>query len=345
MGVSASAALARSALAAVPLLAGLSGGCSDKPAHPAAPAPEPWALVLHDLPAALLSVSGTASDDVWAAGALLGEEALVLHFDGQEWGRVDVGAQSDLWWVHIFDDETIFMSGGGGTIIRGDGGNFANVSTPGPSATLYGIWGTDPDHMWAVGTDGTNGVVWRSSAQGFDVAAVDPALLENAPLFKVWGRAADDVWMVGIQGQILHFDGEQVTRVASDNTLPLTTVHGTESALYAVGGLGGAVILGLENDAWVNMTPPDAPQMSGVYARGDVAYAVGVHGEVLRRTAGRAFERVETGLDLARDYHAVWIDEDGGVWTVGGHVSVTPLVQGLLSYAGQNPPPPLTSTL
>jgi hypothetical protein len=93
------------------------------------------------------------------------------------------------------------------------------------------------------------------------------------------------------------------------------------------------------------MTPPDAPPMNGVYARGDVAYAVGDYGEVLRRTAGGPFERVETGLDLARDYHAVWMDEAGGVWAVGGHVNVAPLVQGLLSYGGPNPPPALVPTL
>ncbi len=306
---------------------------------------EPWALVLHDLPAALLSVTGTAPDDVWAAGGLLDEEALVLHFDGQAWGRIHVGARNDLWWAQVFDDETIFLAGGGGTIIRGDGASFAAMSTPDPAATLYGIWGSDPDHMWAVGTDGTNGVVWRSSEQGFDTAVVDSALLEKAPLFKVWGRGADDVWMVGIQGQILHFDGERVTRVASDNARPLTTVHGTASALYAVGGIAGPVVLGLEGDTWQDMTPPDAPSMNGVYARGDVAYAVGAHGEVLRKTAGHSFERVETGLDLARDYHAVWLDENGGVWAVGGHVSVAPLVQGLLSYAGPNPPPALATPL
>ncbi|HTQ03575.1 MAG TPA: hypothetical protein VMI54_06950 [Polyangiaceae bacterium] len=339
MGFLASLAL-RQRLLPLLFLGALGAGCGSKPSSPEPAEVQAWDLDLHDLPAALLSVSGRAANDVWTVGALLDQEALVLHSDGQTWERVHVGAPGDLWWVDAFDDGTLLMAGSAGTIIQGDGVNFTTLPTPDPTVTLYGIWGTDPEHLWAVGTDGTNGVVWRSSDQGgFEVADVDPALLDHAALFKVWGRSDDDVWMVGIQGQILHFDGTEVSRVTSDNQLPLTTVQGTDSALYAVGGIGGAVVLELEGDDWVDVTPTDAPSMNGVYARGDVVYTVGVHGEVLRKSGDGAFERVETGLDLARDYHAVWIDEEGGVWAVGGHVSVAPLVQGLLSYSGSTPPP------
>lgn len=297
-----------------------------------------WRLVLHDLPAALMSVSGTSPNDVWAVGAVLDDQALVLHHDAGSWTRVRVAAEGDLWWVHVFDDGTIFMAGDRGTIVRGDGSSFDKLATPDASATIYGVWGPAPDDLWAVGTDGTNGVVWRSSGADFDAADVDPALLQQTTLFKVWGRSASDVWMVGDQGRILHFDGERVSAVETPSPAPLTTVNGTDSAVYAVGGLGGSVILGLEGETWQDLTPPAAPSLNGVFARGDVVYAVGVFGEVLRRAGTGVFERVETGLDLARDYHAVWIDEEGGIWAVGGHVNDAPLVQGLLSYSGPHPP-------
>jgi hypothetical protein len=120
----------------------------------------------------------------------------------------------------------------------------------------------------------------------------------------------------------------------------LTTIHGTDAALYAVGGLGGSVVLGATGDEdWVDMTPADAPSVNGVFARGDVVYVVGVFGEVLKRTGTGPFVRVETGLDLAREYHAVWIDDEGGVWAVGGHVNDAPLVQGMLGYFGRQSPP------
>jgi hypothetical protein len=100
------------------------------------------------------------------------------------------------------------------------------------------------------------------------------------------------------------------------------------------------VILALDADGatWRDLTPPDAPAINGVYARGDSAYVVGAFGEVLKRAGQGRFQRVETGLDLAREYHAAWVDDEGGVWAVGGHVNDAPLVQGLLSYAGAHPP-------
>jgi hypothetical protein len=318
----------------------LSLACGSEAPHSGSVQTNSWNLVFHDLPAALLSVTGENRSDVWAVGALLDDEALVLHYDGQDWKRVRVHAKGDLWWTQVFEDGTLFIAGDRGTIVRGDGVSFSALSTPDPSATLYGIWGTDSESLWAVGTDGTNGVVWRSNGRGgFDVADVDPVLLEQTTLFKVWGRGADDVWMVGDQGRILHFDGQGVSAMSSPTHVPLTTVHGTDSALYAVGGLGGSVILGLEGEQWVDLTPPGAPALNGVFARGDEAYVVGVFGEAFERTGSGPFQRVETGLDLARDYHSVWIDEEDAVWAVGGHVNDAPLVQGLLSYAGPHPPP------
>jgi len=324
----------------------LSAACGSEAARAEPAETDSWNLVFHDLPAALLSVTGKSASDVWAVGAVLDDEALVLHRDGQSWTRVRVHAKGDLWWTQVFDDGTLFIAGDRGTIVRGDGESFSTLATPDPRATLYGIWGTDPESLWAVGTDGTNGVVWRSNGEGgFDAADVDPALLEQTTLFKVWGRSADDVWMVGDQGRILHFDGQSVSASSSRTHVPLTTVHGTDTALYAVGGLGGSVILGLEQGQWLDLTPPGAPAVTGVFARGDEAYVVGVFGEALERTGTGPFRRVETGLDLARDYHSVWIDEEGGVWAVGGHVNDAPLVQGLLSYAGPHPPPNRTPTL
>jgi hypothetical protein len=294
--------------------------------------------VLHDLPAALMSVSGKSPNEVWAVGALLDDEALVLHYTGEGWNRVRVGAPSDLWWVDVFDSGTIFMGGGRGTIVSGDGSNFSKVPTPDASVTIYGVWGTTPEDIWAVGTDGTNGVVWRSKGDAFEAADIDPTLLAQRPLFKVWGRSADDVWLVGDQGLILHFDGHDTSVMPTPTNVPLTTVNGTDQTLYAVGGLGGSVILSLEGSEWQDLTPPKTPTMSGVFARGDAVYVVGRFGEVLKRTGTAPFARVETGLDLARDYHAVWIDPDGGVWAVGGHINDAPLVQGLLSYSGTRPP-------
>jgi len=67
------------------------------------PEPEPWQLVFEELEPSLMSVSGSAADDVWAVGADArdGSGALVLHYDGERWQRMSTGVEADLWWVHV----------------------------------------------------------------------------------------------------------------------------------------------------------------------------------------------------------------------------------------------------
>src|SRR5262245_27992933 len=133
------------ALRSLILFGALTAACGTETSHPEpTPEPEGWSLVLHDLPAALLSVSGSTEQDVWAVGARLDDEALALHYDGKAWSRVLTGAESDLWWVHAFDEGPIFIGGDRGTIVRSDDEGFETMPTPDAAATIYGVWGTAP---------------------------------------------------------------------------------------------------------------------------------------------------------------------------------------------------------
>ena len=42
--------------------------------------------------------------------------------------------------------------------------------------------------------------------------------------------------------------------------------------------------------------------------------------------------KVDTGIDLKKDLHAVWIDPDDGVWIAGGQVLAPPITNGVLIY-------------
>ena len=75
------------------------GGCSPTTDNPD---PQPsWQLVLEDLPAGLLSISGSSDSDVYAVGIDPGDGGgpLVMHYDGQDWNRLNTGASGDLWWI------------------------------------------------------------------------------------------------------------------------------------------------------------------------------------------------------------------------------------------------------
>jgi hypothetical protein len=300
-------------------------------------------LVLHDLPAALLSVSGGSPTDVYAVGADPddGLGPLVLHYDGTMWTRLPSGAGGDLWWI---GDRPIggdfYMSGTGGLVLQYDPASdtFTRHTTPG-SETIYGIWGTAPDSLWAAGGDDenvdTSGVVWRFDGDAWtaqDLSAVNPA---GVPLlFKIWGRSDGDVYAVGARGVILHYDGRAWSSLTSPVGNQLFTVHGSQSLTATVGGffLNG-MIAEREGNAFVSRTPAGTPQMNGVFIPPDGrGVAVGREGAIAVRTSS-GWELRDSGLDTILDFHAAWVDAEGGIWAVGGDLSID-LNQGMLAYGG-----------
>jgi hypothetical protein len=304
--------------------------------------PQPFAEVFDDsLPAGLLSVWGTSARDVWTVGGDPGDGPLVLHFDGSQWRRLATAQTGDLWWVHGFVDGPVFLGGEAGMILRYEGGSFTRETTPAAGATVFGIWGTSPTDLWAVGgSGGSAGFVWHRDAAGWS-AVTTPAGFSGAAVFKVWGTRTDEVWLCGGMGTLMHWDGAALAMVPTGTTRTLLTIHAIEGATAAVGGAGSAVIV--EPDAagaWHDVTPAiDAegtlpPQLMGVWLTGPTTgFASGIYGTVMRRSGG-AWALEDTGLALAEALHSVWVDPDGGVWAAGGDVLTEPLRNGILLYRG-----------
>jgi hypothetical protein len=101
---------------------------------------------------------------------------------------------------------------------------------PTPFGTsLFGVWGSAPDDVWAVGTRGTivhgDGLGWKLVASGV-----------RANLTAVWGTSKSDVWAVGDGGTVLHFDGKSWSSKASPTTKRLNAIRGASATdVYAVG--------------------------------------------------------------------------------------------------------------
>ena len=72
----------------------------------------PWQVVFEGLEPALMSISGTAVDDVWTVGAdpQDGDGAIALHYDGKRWHREPTGVEADLWWVHVLAPDIVALS-------------------------------------------------------------------------------------------------------------------------------------------------------------------------------------------------------------------------------------------
>lgn len=312
-------------------------GCGSDSTRIEAPAAEPeWSSAIESR-AALLSVHGTTSDDVWLVGADDGDGPLALHWDGARWQRAETGVRGNLWWVHAFAGGPAYVAGSDGMVLRSVDGAFERLPTPGLGKDIvFGIWGDTPDDLYAVGTSaGRNGFIWHfdgSSWRDLELPGDIPrdAQHDVPGFFKVWGRASDDVWVVGADGVILRGNAADGFRwVPSEVTDTLFTVHAAGDRVAIVGGEGNGVILEADADAPLAATHiPGAPLLQGVCAFGDdQGWAVGAGGSIFERRNG-AWNAVETGLPLqVESLHAVWSDPAGGVWAVGGNV-LTPALDG-----------------
>lgn len=303
-----------------------------------------WTVIAEELPGALLSVAGASPGDVWAVGgdARDGTGPVVLHLKNDSWERMETGlGEGDLWWVHTFAGGPTFMGGSGGIILRYDEGVFEVLETPG-SGTVFGLWGTSPTDMWAVGgdSDAGGGFAWRLEGDAWIPEPSLPAsVAETGALWKVHGTSSDDAWLVGSSGLAFHWDGQSLEAADTGVGSSLFTVFGDGSRFVAVGGLATGIIVENEGSGWVDVTPDPLPlSLTGVCLDGaGSGYAVGAYGNVYRRE-GSAWQVQNLGLGIDENLHAVWLDSQGGVWAAGGNTAASPVTQGVLIHRGPEIP-------
>jgi hypothetical protein len=108
----------------------------------------------------LRSVWGSAAADVWAVG----EQGIMLHWDGATWTKVGVGTSRDL--LGVFGTgSTDVWAVGRHTVLHYDGTTWSAVQTGFDGASFNAVWAGSPDDVWAVGEGGIvlhfDGVSWR----------------------------------------------------------------------------------------------------------------------------------------------------------------------------------------
>jgi len=297
-------------------------------------APQPaWHQLDGDEPLALLAVWGERSDDVWVVGSRASAAAgpTILRYDGAAWTRVDSGQTSlDLWWVFGFAGGDVLFGGSGGTILRFRDGAFERLPTPSTAGTIFGIWGAAPDDIWAVGDAGTaGGVAWHYDGQSVTAMPLpDPA---PRKVFKVHGQASNDVWMACDGGITLHWDGVALARVPTPTVNSLFSIITTPERVVAVGGVAGmGEVLENTGSGWVE-TQQLPITWRGTAALGNDVAVVGESG-VAALSPGSGWQVVQD-KPTPLNFHSAWLDENHGLWAVGG-VFDGELSNGLLLYYG-----------
>ena len=126
----------------------------------------------------------------------------------------------------------VWAVGAGGTVWHSTGGAFTQVTSAVLTGTLRAVWSSSPSEVFVVGTP--------SLAFHYDGTSWMQMTLPatSLSLVGVWGSAPDDVWAIGndssLVGQILHYDGTSWT-VAATGQPTLYGIAGAGSDVMAVG--------------------------------------------------------------------------------------------------------------
>lgn len=309
------------------------------------PSQSGFLVVGSDLQGALLSVRGTADDDVWACGSDGGDGPGLVHWNGSAWERFDTSAWAgvDLWWLYP-GDQVVTVVGSGGTILELDRatGDLRDAGGPGGAGTFFGVWGDSGDDLWAVGgtvTETVPPLLWRNQGDGWADARGELGAAGDT-FFKIHGNA-DGAVIVGTGGLALRKVGGDWVETSTGVTERLLTVDVGPEETVAVGGTSNGLVLHLDGEIWTNESPEFQLPINGVCSGGGVIKAVGGRDALHTWTDG-AWTTPDPGelpTSLGLDYHACWLGPDGTFWSVGG--DLVQLTQGFMVREGPGEVDPL----
>ena len=181
------------------------------------------------------AIWASSSSDIW----VVGDDALVAHYDGTSWSRSNIGSSfnSSIWGS---GPEDIYAMGTF-DLVHFDGSSWSEVSVD--DAGDGQVWGTSSSDVWVMSDSYTvshyDGSSWQTMENDDFVG----------DLAAVWGPSPDDLWAAGSAGSIAHYDGgswDEVThqRIGAPYLRMFVAIHGSSSSdVWAVGhqlGEGGS---------------------------------------------------------------------------------------------------------
>lgn len=147
-----------------------------------------------------------ADDDIWAVGGA------VVHFDGSEWQRIDMGNSGyyDAMSIWGTSSNDLFIVDAYGYVFHFDGSTWTKERIDFDSSwswLLYSVWGSSQNDVFVVGRS-------IHHFDGSEWTQMEIDLERSERLTSVWGSSGNDVFAVG--RYIYHFNGSEWTRMEID---------------------------------------------------------------------------------------------------------------------------------
>ncbi len=204
-------------------------------------------------------IHGTSNSDIWAVGSF-GE---IIHYDGYVWSSRNPEDIGHLYGVWALPSGDAWVAGEKLWRWRPDSGSSVALDAP-----FSSLWSADGGRIWAVGSNGTDGLISQNVGGTWSA----PANLPGLPLRAVWGNADNNVWAVGSSGTIIHFTSADGGTWVRESLPPGPTMHfrnvwvSKEGEVFAT-AFNRYLAKRQLDGGWRVFEPPDAGGMTlvGVY--------------------------------------------------------------------------------
>ncbi|MDB4975738.1 MAG: hypothetical protein JWN48_4079 [Myxococcaceae bacterium] len=218
----------------------------------------------------LISTTASPSGDRWLAVGGTPDHGMVLRESAPEqWTPEAVPEVPLLNWAQVFEDDSSFVVGKAGTILHFDGARWSLQTAP-VREDLWGVWGSSPGDVWAVGGAGERegqATLLHYDGSSWQAVPVPPLQRPNVwAFFKVWGSSASDVYVVGQRGAMLHFDGRTWSELGVGVGEDLIAIYGlSHDRIAVVGGRASGIVATFDGMRWTSKQLAPLPGLNGVW--------------------------------------------------------------------------------
>ena len=223
------------------------------------------------------------------------------------WEVVPSGTVSSLY--HVWGSSANDVWATGGAVQHWNGTSWSGRGAGITSFSLGAVWGAGPDDAWLAAND--SAYHWNGS--GWTQYSLGSA----SGVLAAWGSATNDVWLaanIPVNGNFLHWNG---TAWAPSYTPypyygPYGSLWGSGSEVWAAGD--GLTVLRWQGAAWAPAPyPPARVESLGGSSTNDV-WAVGANGVIIRWD-GTQWTTYTS--NTTENLHAVWASSTTNAWAVG----------------------------